>query len=263
MPDSDKKIKHFVLSRFFPMQRDTYPYSVLDTDFLSTQFPLAKNILRSLENQTNKNFEFLFMLNNNFFDNPKYEFIFSTLRESTTLPVDFIKPNNIFNLVKAAYDDYDFVITTQMDFDDFIFKDAVEDTQSKVDECNDVMAYGYNRGYVYIYGELYSHFTGNMWGRQGHPAIFQSLILKSSFAKKLPLVFVGNFHHNHFKSELKSFLEKNDVEFVESMFQQNVLSNAYIYFRHEFSQEKLAGLGGRPFDIPKKPPLTTKDITKK
>ena len=91
MPDSDKKIKHFVVSRFFPFQRKEFPHNILDVDFLSKQLPLAKNMLRSLENQTNKKFELVFIANPKFFDDPKYEFIFSTLRDSTTLPLKFIK----------------------------------------------------------------------------------------------------------------------------------------------------------------------------
>ena len=41
---SDKTIKHFIFSRFFPKQDPKYPYDVLDVNFLSTQVVLAKNI---------------------------------------------------------------------------------------------------------------------------------------------------------------------------------------------------------------------------
>ena len=76
---ADATVKHFIFSRFFPYQRKGYPYDVLDVDFLSKQLPLAKNILSSLENQTNKNFDLVFLVNEKFFDNPTYEFVFKTL----------------------------------------------------------------------------------------------------------------------------------------------------------------------------------------
>ena len=72
MSDSDKKIKHFVVSRFFPVQRKEFPHNILDVDFLLKQLSLAKNMLRSLENQTNKNFESVFVANPKFFEDPKY-----------------------------------------------------------------------------------------------------------------------------------------------------------------------------------------------
>lgn len=270
MPVEDKKIKHFILSRLFTFQRVKYPYNVLDVDFLSKQLPLAKNMLDSLENQTNKNFDLVFMANEKFFEDPKYEFVFSTLKNSTSLPLKFIRGRGdkckaelnpeLLDLLKASLNEYDFVITTRMDFDDFIFKNAVAEAQSKVDECENILAYGYNNGYEYFYGDLYPYRTAQ-WVEKGHLGIFQSLILKSSSVKELPYFSVENFSHNYIKQQLKQFLEDNGTEFSENMFQQNISAKAYIYFRHEFSQENLAVHGGRPFTNPKKK-ITTADITK-
>ena len=181
---SDKTIKHFIFSRFFPKQDPKYPYDVLDVNFLSTQLALAQNNeLKSLENQTNKNFELVFLANPKYFDDPKYKFVFSTLQDSTTLPITFTTMANMPDLVKDAYEKYEFVIQSRMDFDDFIYKDAIADTQSKVNECDSVLIYGYNKGYVYVQGELYpEYFSKNV---TGHQSILQSLIWKSSFAKKI------------------------------------------------------------------------------
>lgn len=279
---SDKTIKHFVFSRFFTLQRADYPHNVLDVDFLLKQLPLAKNMLRSLENQTNKNFEMIFLVNPKFFEEPKYEFIFSTLQGYTTLPLRFVKFNRdtIFyrnkegawdfyidnqnteyiDILKAARDDYDFVITTKIDFDDFIFKDAVADTQNKINQCDTLFAYGYNRGYEYIYGELYPFcYT---WNGEGHHSIFQSLILSSSFAKKIPCLLVYDFWHNRIIPQLKVFLEKYNVNFSENMVLLNTSTNAFIYFRHDFSTEHKKSKKVK-LHIPEKKFLTTADITKK
>lgn len=255
----DKTIKHFVFSRFFSWKRGDYPYDIFDVDFLKTQLPLTKNMLRSLENQTNKNFEVIFLFHPKVADAPKkYGFIFSTLKDSTTLPLKFIKKGEEFNLVKDAFNDYDFVIQSRIDFDDFIYKDAVEDTQSKVNECENILAYGYCRGYKYVCKELD---TFNWGGNVGHLGIFQSLIMKSSYAKNLPPVAVFDLRHDHFKLNLKEILEKNGIEFSETMFQQNTTANAYIYFKHEFSADQLTRLKGAPL-VPPKKPLTTEDINK-
>ena len=265
-------IKHFVFTRFFSWKSTTYPHDIFDVNFLSKQLLVANHVLKSLENQTNRNFELIFVLHPNFFDDPKYEFIFSTLRNSTALPIRFMrnagkiylfKPelnSELTSLIINATNEYDFVITTRMDFDDFVFKDAVADTQAKVDECDSVLSYGYNNGYDYISTthELYSILRVG----DGHKSVFQSLILKSSFAKNLPCFTVENFNHDVTKAELKKFLDKNGVAFSENMFQQNNHIMAYIYVKHEFSWMTLVKQAGK-IKIPNKEPLTTEDITKK
>ena len=261
---ANKTIKHFILTRFFPQQNPNYSYDILDVDFLKKQLPLTKNILRTLENQTNKNFEVIFLVNNKFLDNPKYEFIFSTLKDSTNLPLKITNIRSAVPFIKDAYDNYDFVIQTKMDFDDFVYKDAVAETQNKVNECDSLLLYGYNVGYQYIYGELYP-FTYYGSEKNGHHSIFQSLILESSFAKKFPLCLIWNLRHGLIKIDMKDHLEKNGIEFLESMFQlqQNTSVNAFIYFRHEFSLDQLSKHDGNPqIRIPKAKPLTTADITK-
>ena len=279
-------IKHFVISKLFPMQRQGYPYSILDVDFLSKQLPLAKNMLSSLENQTNKNFELVFLTNPKFFEDKKYEFIFSTLQNSTALPLRFVKFRRYtifgkdksgswkfnrdlqekqnpewFDILKAARNGYDFVITTAMDFDDFVFKGAVKEAQDKVSQCESVLAYGYNNGYTYIQGDLY-HWPYFWCKGRAHLGIFQSLILKSSAVKELPCFFVQDFWHDVIKPQLKVFLTAYGMEFSENMFQYDISRMAYIYLRHEFSQQQLVAHKGEPFKI-KNRKFTTADITKK
>lgn len=255
-----KRIKHFIFSRFFPYQRKTFPYDVLDVDFLSKQLPLAKNMLRSLENQTNKNFELVFVANPKYFGNPEYELIFSTLQDFTTIPLRFIKKDEECHLVKYSFSEYDFVVTTRLDFDDFVYKDAVADTQSKIEECHKILLYGYCRGYVYVYNDLYCSFTPCRG--IGHNSMFQSYIFESSCAKDWSFIDIYD-QHAKLKPILKEKLEKNGVSFSEDMFQQNISTNAWIYFRHEFSQQQLCAHPGEAFKIPKSTPLTTKDVTKK
>ena len=257
---ADKTIKHFVFSRFFSWFRSNYPYDIFDVDFLSSQLPLTKNILRSLENQTNQNFETIFLFHSKVIDNPKYDSIFSALRESTTLPLKFMKRGDEGNFIKAAFNEYDFVIQTRVDFDDFIFKNAVADTQSKVDECENILAYGYCRGYKYVCKEL----TFCNWkDASSHYSIFQSLIMKSSFAKNLSPIVPFDLRHDRFKLELKNALEKNGVEFSENMFRQNTSTKAYIYFKHVFSADQLIRLKGAALLPPKKPLTNANGLTKK
>lgn len=257
---SDKTIKHFIFSRFFPKQDPKYPYDVLDVDFLSKQLVMANNMLRSLENQTNKDFELVFVLNDKFFDETKYEFIFSTLQDSTILPLKFIRRSDVSSLVQDAYDKYDFVIQSRLDFDDFLSKYAIADTQNKVNKCDNIIIYGYHKGYSYVLGELYTHGVAFFRRENGHWSALQSLIFESSFAKRLPFIYVYNKSHHILKLVLKDFLEKNGVQFEESMFQHSSMK-AYIYVRHEFSQELL--VTNSTLKLPNKKPLTTEDITKK
>jgi hypothetical protein len=261
---SDKTIKHFVISRFFTYQSPKYPYDVFDVNFLTTQLPLAKNMLRSLENQTNKDFETVFIFNNKVADDPKkYESIFLSLRESTTLPLKLLGTTACAELVKNTLNEYDYVIQTRMDFDDFVYKDAVADTQSKVNECDTMLVYGYCKGYRYIYGELYPHYV--LWNGNGHHSVFQSLILNSSFAKKMPFLWIERFYHDKFKPMLKKFLDENKTEFrfSDDMLKQNTSDDAYIYYNHEYSQEFFVrNLNSLLDKVKGKEPLTAENIKK-
>ncbi len=265
----DCKIKHFVIIRFFPKQFPDYPHDVFDVDFLSKQLILAKNAMASLNNQTNKNFEVVFVANEKFFSDEKYEFIFSTLKASTKLPIEFVKAVDTSNmyaksglkdLLKAAFDEYDYVIQTRMDFDDFVYKDAVADTQDKVSDCENVLAYGYCNGYKYVNGELYRYHS--TFNEIGCKSAFMSLILKSSFAKTLPFLSVYSFRHDEFKTYLQKFLEKHGVKFSDKMFRQNTSTAAFLYYRHNLSLYNWIKTGSGKISTPKESPFTTADITK-
>ena len=261
---SDKTLKHFILMRFFPRQDIGYPHDVLDVDFLSQQLILAKNnALKSLNNQTNKDFELVFVVNRKFFSDSKYEFIFSTLTNAAAIPVKFIIAKERPGLIADALDKYDFVIQSGMDFDDFVYKDAIADTQAKVAECDNVLVYGYCKGYAYVSGELLAY--SNRWKKRGHLRILQSLILKSSFAKTLPHVSIDSFNHPKIKLQLKEFLENNGVAFSNNMFQQNISKDAFIYFRHEMSHFNLVFAKGKSIEdrFQSRRKITDGEITKK
>lgn len=269
--------KHFIIIRFFPRQNLNYLYNVLHVGFLKKQAALAvNNSLRSLENQTNKDFEVIFLLNGRLFVDENYKFVFDTLRGGISVPVHF--PQNYNSFIKDAYDKYDFVIQSKMDLDDFLHKDAVADTQSKIGECENVLIYGYCKGYLYLadknvfldrYSKDYSYTKGTLshiyYSSRGigHLGILQSFICKSSFAKTLPTMGPYAFIHHKAKLKFQAFLEKNGVAFSESMFQQNTTMNAFIYFRHEFSHFILAHEGAADTWIEDRDEVTTEEITKK
>ena len=63
---------------------------------------------------------------------------------------------------------------------------------------------------------------------------------------------------------MKKFLEKNGVEFSESMFKQNTTMSAYIRFTHELSHAHVIHNMTNVMDRTlKNPNLTSTDITKK
>lgn len=192
-------------------------------------------MLKSLANQTNKNFEIVFLMHPRTFVGKNYEFIFKTLTEASPVPVHFPKRGEYQAWIRDAYDKYDFVIQSKMDFDDFAHKDAVADTQNQIDNCENILLYGYCKGYSYVYadGELFPFFE--VFSGIGHLGILQSFIWKSSFAKNLPTLGVYIPQHHTAKRSLEEFCKKNGVEFSENMFKQNTDMKAFIYFRHEFS----------------------------
>ena len=263
MADSGKTVKHFVVVRFFPYQSIDYPYNVLNPDFLAKQAALVKsNIIKSLENQTNKNFELIFYVHSYLLSDKRYKPILATLKDSETWQIRFFKKGDIIPVFKEAFDNYDYVIHTRMDFDDFVYKDAVADTQNKINECADILSYGYCKGYRYrsLEENLYHYLY--LSNGTGHPSVFQSLIMKSSFAKDLPFVSSYSFAHHKVKPKLKNFLEKNNIEFSENMFLQNVSDNAYIYFRHEFANEIIAKKRKMTDNLKRSNSVLVEDMTK-
>lgn len=278
MPANGKSIKHLILMRFFSFYDPKYPYDIFDVDFLAKNLTLAKNnALRSLANQTDKNFEIVFVINARFFEDAKYEFIFTTLRDACNeLSLEFrfmkmqqevtdwqhkYKVSELPAIIESAMNEYDYVIQSRYDFDDFLYKEAIADTHSKVDGCESIMGYGYCKGYRYVQKELYPffHFKG-----VGYHSILGSIIVKSSVAKTLPFICIYNFAHDKAKLGIQKFTERNGFEFSEDMFQQNTDDNAFIYFRHDFSHFILTqNAGDQTVKIRNQQPLTSNDITKK
>ena len=69
---ADKTIKHFVITRFFEHKVAGYIHDIFDVNFLSDCVLLTKNnLLKSLENQTNKNFEIIFLVNDKYLTDEK------------------------------------------------------------------------------------------------------------------------------------------------------------------------------------------------
>ena len=95
-------------------------------------------------------------------------------------------------------------------FDDFVFKGAVADTQSKVNECNNMLTYGYGKGYLYAQDGLYVFLPterGYLTNNEGYFSPFFSLILKSSFAKTLPLIGINGLSHAKMITHLKGIFK--------------------------------------------------------
>ena len=263
MSSSEKTLKHFVIVRFFPHKDPDFTQDIFDLDFVARQVFLAKNnCLKSLENQSNKNFEVVFLANEKYFNDKKFDFMFSELKNCTSLSVTFLKKDELIILVQKTFNEYKFVIQSRIDLDDFIFKDGIADTQSKIHQCDGLFSYGYLRGYAYFNGEMYPYY--NPWRGVGHKSILQSIILESSFAKKIPFIGAYRFNHTKVKQGIERFLASRKLPFSENMFQQNDSTNAFIWFRHDANYSNM----GSPFaEIPKyvkdEKPLTVENITKK
>lgn len=261
---SGATVKHFVIVRFFERKIAGYIHDIFDVDFVTERVILAKkNLLSSLENQTNKNFEIIFLVNDKYLTDEKYGFIFTELQDGITVPIKLMKSNTVKQRIRDAFNDCDFVVQSRIDYDDFVYKDAVADTQAKVDNCKDILFYGYCKGYTYFNGDLYTfpvpHYSSN-----GQMSVFQSCILESSFGKKIPYIGVLSFMHTKVKPDLKNFLEKNGFEFRDDMYRKNVSANAFIWFRHDATWSNR----GNPFvELPKSITrngvIIDTDITKK
>ena len=265
------KIKHAVAIRFYPFVFGVYNNDITDYDFLKKEFDLLRtNVIKSLEEQNNKNFEVIIIYNGSL-DLSKYDFL-NKDNLSDKLDITFIGVNDIslseyHNYISKFYNDYEWIIETRIDHDDFVFKYAVDDIQNKIKASEiDLMVYGYCNGYTYINGEIYDFFTDchgiGVW------SVFASLAYRTNIVKFLPTISIYN-DHGKFKTTIIDKIKNNDND-INVSFIQNKDKKAFIWYRHDacwstkgekkyFSIDTLTGYAKRKL---LNPDLSNKDKNK-
>jgi len=224
------EIKHFIIIRFYSdilMKKE----KIFNYSFLHNAINIFKKFtLKSLENQSNKNFEIIIKINNKLPENNK---AISELKQiESSININVIRSNltdkYIINNTKEAK----FVITTRINHDDLIYNDAVEDIQNKCNISIPLYFKGYIDGITMINDDIKNDYKIYCYyNYKGTYSAFQSLILNKNLYKGYLSIYSLGQHHN----QINKFIEYyKGFKYNKSFFNINKLENAFIYVKHDF-----------------------------
>lgn len=231
-------IKHYIIIRFycFNMMENE---KLFDYNLLHDGVNVFKHYtLKSLENQTNKNFEILFMIHNDISDDHAAIVELKSIKSNININVVHYKDVNEF--INKNDNKYDFLITTRIDHDDLIYSDAVKEIQNKCNINIPLYYNGYVNGITMINNNFNDCYKFYPKYNKGSISIFQSLIVnKKIFNKNLNIYSLGQ--HN---KQLDTFIDLyKNYKYNESYFNINNLEDAYIYVKHDFNHSSLVNPG--------------------
>ena len=233
-----EEINHFVLTRFSNKAFDKrFEDKILDVKYLKKRLELFKSkCYYSLQNQSNLNFHHIILVHNLIPDE-----IYNELKK---LNVHVVKSHEYQNgLNNYLYDNFDFekckyFITTRIDDDDMLYKNAINDIQKSFDKNVIIKFFGFKNGVTMDSKNKCMLFSSNYGGR-GMIALGFSLIVNF---KKLGYVDF-NIHCGDHTRVRNKFLDKynkdnilglNDMYLKSTMFwecKENKFPS-FIYYRH-------------------------------
>lgn len=226
-------IKHYVLIRFYcidMIERE----QLFNDDFLNKGFEIfRKYTLKSLENQTNKNFEIIILIHDEIDDNISSIQKFKVL--NSTIKINVIRFNELRKFILNNIKGFDYLITTRMDHDDIIYNDAVEEIQNKCNKNIPFYYNGYDRLITMInddYENCYKFYPN--YNGDGAINIFQSVILNLKYTKEIKYN-IFSLSHTKGKPQLISWYNDNNYEFKDEYFNINHIEDSCIYIKHEFN----------------------------
>ena len=117
---------------------------LFDQDLLDKGINIFKQYtLKSLENQSNKNFEIIMMIHNEIDLNHKS--IQQLYKIKSDIKINVLRKNEINSFIENNFINIKYLITTRIDHDDLIYNGAVEEIQSKCNENIPLFYNGYDR----------------------------------------------------------------------------------------------------------------------
>lgn len=226
-------IKHYIVIRFYcvdMMEKE----KLFDNELLNNGVDVfEKYTLKSLENQSNKNFEIILLIHNEIDDSV---YPIQRLKSiQSDIKINVIRFSEYKDFISANLDSYDFLITTRMDHDDLIHNNAVKDIQSKCNLSIPLYFEGFDKLITMVNNDyensckFYPNYNGN-----GAINIFQSVILNLKFSHELRYNILSLSHTNGKEKFIGWYVELG-CEFNNSYFCINHLEDSSVYVKHEFN----------------------------
>lgn len=254
----NSNFKHFIITRFLCINFNHTNEELFSDAWLQNAFKLTKNhFIPTLENQTNKNFEIVFLIHN---DIP-FEKVEELNRINTPIKFHIIRNKDLDVFLNTYKDKTDLLITSRLDYDDNIHKSVVDDIQKyAIENFDKITIYGLNLGSTIKDGEFiaYEKNIPKYEGNQGFFSIMETLILPSNMCESYFSIYkLGN--HTNVIPYLKENAELLGIQKLNNDFFHKDTSNEikYLWVRHDMSQSVMAN--GIWHTSDKKVPLNLKD----
>jgi hypothetical protein len=212
---------------------------LFDQDLLDKGVNIFKQYtLKSLENQSNKNFEIIIMIHNEI--NLNHKSIQKLYKIKSDIKINIIRYKEINSFIEKHVKNIKYLITTRIDHDDLIYNGAVEEIQSKCNENIPLFYNGYDRLITMKNNDIYNtyKFYPKYYGK-GSMSTFQSLIINRAKINKIYNIYDLGNHTNQKNSFIKLY-EINNFKFKEEYFYINHLEDCCIYIKHEFNHSSFA-----------------------
>lgn len=172
------KIKHLIITRFMSDQFGKSDTKLFDKGFLLHSLEILKrHLLQSLSVQTCKDFELVVLIHDRVPED-NISFIYD-IQGKYDFKITIIRRNALKAYVSSFKGEYDFIITSRIDYDDHIHKSVVKTTQKRVDATYAVQLYGLNNGISLIDGRTDGHFMHKDYEHQGYFSAFTTLIVNT------------------------------------------------------------------------------------
>ena len=172
---SNIKFKHLIITRFMmELNIKNYNEKIYTDNYIQNSIRvLNKYLLPSLGNQTCKDFTWILKIG----DKANKSLIYSLLSFNSTFKFEIIYEKDIKNYIENISKDLDVLITTRIDYDDCIYKEAVNDVRKQIDINKPILLHGYNKGVYYFETENKYFDYFNTFDNRGAMSIFLSLII--------------------------------------------------------------------------------------
>lgn len=227
-------MKHFIITRFlsnaFGRTQDEM-LSFLNEETLHNGFLMLKNhFIRTLQNQTNRNFEIITLI----YDELPLQDVSFLNEFDCGNKIHVLHTKDLNDYIYGFYDN-DLLITTRLDYDDFIHKDCVRDVQNSAIDTKYLKIYGLNNGCSMDDDEVcYYHHPGYVGCEHGFFSCFETLIVNTrNYKEPINIYTLGD--HTFVCENLVNNLERFGLE-DKSQVQIEMDADKktkYIWYRHD------------------------------
>lgn len=232
------KIKHFIITRFLCNNFNHTNEELFSDEWLNNGYKLLTNhFIPTLENQTNKNFEMIFLIHNEI----PIEKVQMLNTIETTIKFHILRLDELENFLNQLKATIDILITSRLDYDDNIHKCVVDDIQKyAINNPKKITIYGLNKGATIVDGETNAYLKKIKEyeiGNSGYWSAMETLILPNVMSNKLFSIYSLGNHTKVIKTLKEKYKEMGIYTLNDDYYHKDTSNDIkYLWVRHKQSQ---------------------------